>query len=301
MFEKILVPLDGSEVAEEALQPAMALAAEVHGEVLLLHSLIPVYTDAPVMAGEYEWIWPVYAREDSRNEVRTYLEGVRRRADCPDCLVRAVIREGDVAGVIVDTAEEEQVDLIVMTPAVREGAARHLLGNITERVLHAVTCPVLIYRQQQPIRRILIPLDGSELAEKAVVPALEIARRLGASVVFLRVTEAVKMATAAEVRPGFDRVQVADQVRQAGEAYLQSAVERFATPGVRIQTAVVDGRPAERILDYAQLVGTDLIAMSTHGRTGLRRWIYGSVSATVMRATTCSVLVIRPEAHELVG
>ena len=78
-LNKILVPLDGSELAELALKPALKMAQAVQAEVILLRSMIPVYTAMPVVAGEYEWAWPEYAREQVRAATRDYLELVRNR------------------------------------------------------------------------------------------------------------------------------------------------------------------------------------------------------------------------------
>lgn len=306
MFHKILVPLDGSPLAEEAMVTAMAVAKEIKAEVLLLRSIQPVYTMMPVVAGEYEWIWPEYAREDSRREIRDYLNTVMARYECPECPISTIAQEGDPASVIVDTANEEGVDLIVMSTHGQTGVRRAVFGSVTERVLHSVSCPVLVTRSNEPIRRVLITLDGSELAERAMAPALEIAHALGAGIILLRINEIlpvspVEAATGWEWEVAEPKQRLMGELRQAAEAYLREVVLRHNLNPADVQTIVLDGSPVDRIQEFARLYGIDLIAMSTHGHTGLRRWLYGSVTVKVMRASECSMLIIRPPAEELVG
>lgn len=304
MFKKILVPLDGSPPAEAALAPAMQLARATGAEILLLRSIQLVYTAMPMVAGEYEWIWPEYAREDSRREVREYLDDLRRLHNCDECHVRAIALEGDPASGIVDTAEEEDVDLIVMSSHGHTGVRRAVLGSVTERVLHTVSCPVLVTRSQEPIRRILVTLDGSELGERALQPALEIARAVGGRIILLRINEIVPL-NPLDVAVSWDwditeqEQRLMGEMRQTAEIYLRDVVVRFNMSPSEVETIVLDGIPVDRIQEFARLYGIDLIAMSTHGHTGLRRWLYGSVTVKVMRGSHCSMLIIRPPDEEL--
>lgn len=306
MFKKILVPLDGSTLAEQAMIPAVQLARAMEAEVLLLRSIQPIYNAMPVVAGEYEWIWPEYAREDSRREIRDYLEKVQHLYECPDCVVHTIAHEGDAAGVIVDTAADEQVDLIVMTTHGQTGVRRAVFGSVTERVLHSVACPVLVTHGKETIRRILITLDGSEVAERVMEPALAIARALDARVILLRVNEIMPI-NPLDVAASWDwdvqepERRLVGEMRQAAEAYLREVALRHSLAPADVQTIVLDGSPVDRIQEFARLYGIDLIAMSTHGRTGLRRWLYGSVTAKVMRGSDRSMLIIRPPLEELVA
>lgn len=305
MFHKILVPLDGSTLAEEAMPTAMAVAKAAKAEVILLRSIQPVYTMMPVVAGEYEWIWPEYAREDSRREIRDYLDRVKGRHECAECDFRCIALEGDPASVIVDTAVEEDVDLIVMSTHGQTGIRRAVFGSVTERVLHSVSCPVIVTKANEPIRRVLIPLDGSELAERAIEPALEVTRAVGASLILLRINEIMPVPPIESGSPGWEwevtepKQRLVGELRQAAEGYLREIVLRYRLEPAEVQTIVLDGSPVDRIQEFARLYGIDLIAMSTHGHTGLRRWLYGSVTVKVMRASECSMLIIRPPAEEL--
>lgn len=303
MFHKIVVPLDGSVLAEQALVPAMELSKTLDAELVLLRSIQPVYMMAPVAAGEYEWIWPEYAREDSRREIRDYLGGVKN-LHCHDCPARTLALEGDPAGVIVDTVEAEHADLVVMSAHGENGMRRVVFGSVTERVLHSVACPVLVVRGHEPIQRILITLDGSPLAERAIEPALTISRALHAHVVLLRINEALpvhprELAELMEWEVEGAKRGISGELRQEAESYLRGVMDRYELSAADAQTIVLDGHPVDRIQEFSRLYGIDLIAMSTHGRSGLKRWIYGSVTSKVMHACERSMLIIRPPAEEL--
>lgn len=298
-FNKILVPLDGSQLAELALKPALQVAQAAQAELILLRSMIPVYTTMPVVAGEYEWAWPEYAREQVRSEAREYLEAVRNRYAQAIPSLRTLAVEGDAASMILDVAEEEDVDLIVMAPHGWSGANKLLLGSVTERVLHQATCPVFVVRTAQPIARVLLTLDGSPLAETAVAPGLALAEALGARTTLLAINEPItvssKLGLQQKWQSSAEGRQAQQQNRTEKEQYLRYVVARFGDElENEIAYEVIEGPPVEKILEFADLHGIDLIVMSTHGRTGLRRWLYGSVTARVMRSSQSSMLIIRP-------
>jgi len=180
----------------------------------------------------------------------------------------------------------------------RSGLERWALGSVTERVLREAPCPVFVARDPGPIRRILVPLDRSDLAEQALAPALEIARLLGASVTLLHVEQLPDSGeiTVAQLQ---EQERDPDQSPPPGDEeparnYLQAVLERYGDGGLEMGIDLLQGRPAAAILDYAKEHDIDLIAMATHGRTGIRRWMFGSVTEKVLRATHSSLLVVRP-------
>lgn len=293
MFRKILAPLDGSPEAERALNPAVRLAQAAKGEVLLLRSMKVVHMMMPSLAVEYEWMWPEYSREESRQEIRSYLDGVAEQVARPDVTLRTLAVEGDSASVIVDTAVDEDIDLIVMsaqgwsTPRVRE------LGSVSERVLHRAPCPVLMVRKE-PIHRIAVTLDGSSLTERALAPGVALADALQAELVLLRVNEPEFFRG---LLPAAEKLAV-EQDRELARAYLQDQARRLGTD---VETFAVAGTAVEGILQFVEDHHVDLLVMCTHGRTGLRRWLYGSVTARVLRASQTSMLIIRPPDYALSG
>jgi nucleotide-binding universal stress UspA family protein len=143
--------------------------------------------------------------------------------------------------------------------------------------------------------KILVPLDGSDLAERALQPAIDMARCFSAGLVLLRVvtTQLVGMSTfgPSEHLYHLSNAVTGHDAALASE-YLQGVRRQRALAGISVDTAVLEGVPAETIIAVAYDKRADLILMSTHGRTGLRRLIYGSVADAVLRASSVPVMLI---------
>jgi nucleotide-binding universal stress UspA family protein len=303
MFNKILVPLDGSALAERALAPAVNLAERDDAELVLLRVLVlekMLVPDTHVPGG-YNLLWPDQSLTEARTAAEHYLRDQRRGCVSADVRAQLQVVEGGVAETIVDVAADRQADLIVMSSHGYSGVTRWMLGSIAERVLHSAACPVLVMRSPRPLQHVLIPLDGSDLSERALEPALSLAAGLEARVTLLRavpiVSRAEKDRLDALERGLGDRLE--SEMHQQAETYLHTMLANYPTPGVTAQTAVVFEPAAEAILHYAETHAVDLIAMSTHGHTGLRRWVYGSVTEKVLHSTPHSMLVIRPRTQHL--
>lgn len=135
---------------------------------------------------------------------------------------------------------------------------------------------------------ILVPLDGSALAETALPKAIELAQALGAELLLLRAAEAHTL-------PGVDPTEAQIRVMEEAEAYLAGVVERLGTAGVAgVATSVWYGPPASAVIEASRLRDVDLIVMTTHGRSGIPRLIFGSVAESVLRGTSIPILLIRP-------
>ena len=303
MFNKVIVPLDGSELAERALPSALQLGARHEAEVVLLRVSVPEKVLVPDthVAGGYGLLWPDQSLEQSRAEAEEYLRALSRARVSPGQPVRLEVVEGSVAEEILEAAAREHADLIVMSSHGYSGVTRWVLGSIAEKVLPAAPCPVLVLRGERPLRRFLVPLDGSELSERALTPALAAAAVLGAEVTLLRVLTPVPAAEKEQLdtreRGLGERLE--GEIRQAAEESLRAALARRPTPGVTVRLAVEYGPAAETILQYAETHHMDVIAMSTHGRAGLSRWLYGSVTEKVLHGGRHSMLVVRPQAPRL--
>jgi nucleotide-binding universal stress UspA family protein len=306
MFSKILVPLDGSDLAERALDPAIRLALAENGEIILLS--IP-YLKHMIMREKagYGFLMPDDSLDRTHREMSDYLATLQRIKSNPNITMRSQVIEGDEAGTIVDTAIREEADLIVMSTHGRSGFSRWMMGSVTERVLRSAPCPVLVIRQAEKLFRLLIPLDGSPLAETALNPGLELAKALGARVTLLQVQEQTLNVTAAtfaqmdavmEYASGYPSEE---EVVARASAYLDNLSNVYAPEEVRVNTAVVVNSAARGILEYAEANDISLIVMATHGYTGLRRWVYGSVTEKVLRGAHCAVMIIRPPAQQLKG
>jgi len=305
MLNKILIPLDGSQLAERALVPGLELAQRAEASLLILRSLVAqqfLVPDAYILGG-YSTIWPEQSLEAARKDATRYLKSIQERVTSTGGLVQVEIQEGEAAEIIVQKARSAAADLIVMSSHGYSGLARWMLGSVAERVLHAAACPVLVVRSSQPIHHLLIPLDGSKLSEQVLRPALELAELLQCKATLIR---AIRPITTAEVEDlenyerGFGR-SFEEELHYSAADYLRSVVKAYDHKSLEIQTIVMHGSPAQSILDYAELHDVDVIAMSTHGRTGLQRWVYGSVTEKILHtAGACSMLVVRPEVQQLV-
>ena len=304
MFKKIIVPLDGSELAEQALEPALALAQQVQGEVILLS--VPVLQHMFVVepAG-YGFLLPEQSVDQSRHEQMEYLKGVQTKCSHPDVTIRTLIEEGDEATTIVEVAAAQKADLIVMSTHGRTGFTRWMLGSVTEKVLREAPCPVLVIRHNQPIDRVIITLDGSELAEQAVEPGLEIANNLGCHVTLFRTVP--PMDVDAHLISSLDRLEqgFGDRLREEGYNqalnYLQALAVRHGGASGSIKTEVWGGDPAQTIVDFVEARHISLIVMATHGRTGFQKWVHGSVTEKVLRTAPCAILVVRPRDDKVMG
>lgn len=298
MFRKIMVPLDGSELAENALEPAVSLAEKTDGKILLLSAAVHDLALARSRPGLGMEIVDELATH-SRERLGVYLASVRKAHEDSPVAFELKVEEGDAASAIVDTAAAEEVDLIVMSTHGRSGISLWLMGSVTERVLRSAPCPVLAVHDEQFFEHILITLDGSELSERALEPGVAVARLLGGRVTLLSVEPPE------EVEPGlFSDLEMAeaglgekvrDQSYQRTESYLQRMAGRCSESLDReVDIAPRTGAVAPAILDYIDYKEVDLVVMATHGRTGLRRWVYGSVTEKVLRKARCATLIVRP-------
>ena len=290
MFQRILVPLDGSALAERALPLAVQLAEGSGGRVVLFR-VVPYFT---VLAAD-----PLLYEEMNRlgeDEALAYLHQIRN--DLADQLpIDTICEVGSAADSILQYAQDSAIDLIVMSSHGRSGLNRWVYGSVAERIMSQAPCPTLIINANQPAwqpgpEKVLVPLDGSELAEKALKPALELVESLGPELHLLRVTTSGHMRfetnSKAEV---FDDIESTEVVQ--AQDYLQELADRLDIVNVQLAVDVAKDSVAESIIDYAAKEEISLIVMSSHGRTGLQRWVYGSVAEKVLRSACCATMIVR--------
>ena len=309
MYQSILVPLDGSAAAEHALPTALSLARRFEAALKIVHVHAPVW-GAYGEGGLYDAI----VDRELREEMQAYLDGViQRLSEVTNVSLSSVLLDGLVTGAINRHAMESGVDLVVMTTQGRGPVARFWLGSVADRLVRQLTIPILFVRPQEvdadltqepKFGRMLIPLDGSQLAEQILEPAAALAAATNAEVTLLRV---VQQFTPESYDPDSGRVsgirpalltqlqEVDRQEWKRAEDYLDQLAERLRTRSLTVETRVVSHvRPATAILDDASTHGVDLIALATHGRGGLKRLLVGSVADKVLRGATTPVLVYRP-------
>ncbi len=296
-MREILFPTDFSEPAEYAGRYAALVARRLGATLHVLHvPLIP----SEVVAGTLAAGGGHAARRQAGERLRQLVgeaefQGVETRVS-----VGGVIPED----AIVEAAAES--DLIVMGTHGRTGVSRLVLGSVTERVVATAPCPVLAVKHPDVVvelpwggslqsrrrvagvpRLLLVPLDGSATSETALGGVAELAKAFNAVVVLITVlTPALGITMRAEDAP---------PMPDAAEAatYLARKQRELAAVGVTARRVIRMGDPATQILAYAEEHGADLIALATHGRSGLRRWLLGSVTEKVLRASDVPVLVFR--------
>jgi nucleotide-binding universal stress UspA family protein len=290
MFSKIMIPLDGSSLAERAL-PMGVKFAEGTGGKLILYRVVPYFT---VLAAD-----PLLYEEMNRlgeDEALAYLRQIRKEVTSP-LPTETICEVGSAAESILQYASDSDVDLIVMSSHGRSGLNRWVYGSVAERIMSQAPCPTLILNARHPTspgapEKILIPLDGSQLAEKALEPALELVSALGLKLHLLRVTTSGHMRIETDTKSDLIDGIESDEVVEA-QNYLQGLSQRIAVDDVQLSVEVAKATVAETIIEYAAKNNIDLIAMSSHGHTGLKRWVYGSVAEKVLRGACCATMIVR--------
>lgn len=291
-YHKILVPLDGSDLAERAIAPAVRIAGAMGARLVLLRA-VPVSAVVSADPQLYEELRRL-GEEDAMAYLRTVQQDLQQQVS-----VDVATDHGPAADCIIDYAFDHDVDLIVMSSHGRSGLQRFVYGSVAEKVLRQAPCATAVIRAgaDMPLRdshNVLVPLDGSELAEKAIEPAMALAGALESDVHLLRVTQSghARLETAS-MQPVFDQIE-AKEIAEA-ETYLQHKYNELDNAHLFIDVVMTDGSVAEAIMQYAKEHHINLIVMSSHGRSGLSRWMYGSVTEQVLRGACCATLVIRAQ------
>jgi len=273
MLKKILVPLDGSPLSEAVLPELRRFLRVEDSEVVLVRAAEIVAVEP--FAGVFE---------TAVQEARNYLSEVEKRLSEQGVRTRFLAELARPADFILRSAEKEQATLIALATHGRKGLSRAFAGSVAEEILRRSPVPVFVVRpaerpprppiEPRPIRTILVPLDGSDRSLRAMEPAGALAELFGARLIFLHV-----------------RVPERDPGVPSPEQYLEKAAERVK--GASPLRLVASGDPVREILDTCRFYEADLIAMTTHGRTGLKRLTTGSVTESVLRQALVPLLVVR--------
>jgi len=302
-FRSLVVPLDGSAFGESALPTACAIAQSCGAQLRLVHvysvDATPIYIDGEPILDE-----TLAAR--SRQHAQIYLEQTCQRVrltlgkeldvttEFVDRTLESIVNES-AGSFLAEYVAATATELVVMTTHGRGGLERLWLGSVADTLVRLSRVPVLLLRPQAeattvapafPFKKILVPLDGSALAEAILAPTLALGQ--GPDTIFdlLHVFE-LSLAVEQSVEQALPRVQA--------KAYLERMAEQVrASGGSAAPQVVVAEQIAPTILRFAEQQGIDLIAVATHGRGGLRRWLLGSVADKVLRGTTLPLLLYRP-------
>jgi len=301
-FRSILVPLDGSPLAEQAVPLAASIAQRARGKLHL--TLVHQLGSAPVDAAAARLFTSIELA--TRKSERAYLRGVQARLrEGGTRLSSAVTLTGAPGSELAQYVRDVGIDLVVMATHGRGGLRRAWLGSVADYLIRALEVPVLLVRPREggpaPARppavgEVLVSLDGSPLAEEALGPATALARIWDAEVVLLQVVPPVLLGTdpALPLPSTYDE-ELTTMCRQQAQDYLDDIVERMHGQGLRSTgVAVVGWNPADAILNVARPERVAVVALATHGRGGLRRLVLGSVADNLVRGADVPVLVYRP-------
>ncbi len=296
---RILVPLDGSPLAERALGPATQLlrAAGANGTILLV-SVVPYPYISMNLPGDYSSVIDDNVLAESARATQEYLNTITRRPEYQDLAIHAIVLSGQPAETIITQAHDHKADLIIISSHGHTGLVRLALGSVAEVVARDGRVPTLIVRADTPRLpdntratplTLLVPLDGSELAENALAPAATIARMTHGAIRLLRVLPA--KITALEQEQARSR---------AAYDYLNDIAQTLEREGpegqvpVTVHRALAWGDPAVEIAREAEQTETDIVVLATHGRVGLDRFLNGSITEEVLRHVALPIMVYHP-------
>jgi len=283
MIERIVVPLDGSLTAEAILPQVRRVLYRNDSEIILVRAVVPPAVENSMLIAEAEL-----------GAAREYVLGQADRLERSGVRVKHVVRIGSPVGVILDVVEEQKATMIALATHGESGLKRLLFGSVSEGVLRKSPVPVLLLRpfwsyelvpagspEQRPIRNLLLPVDGSDLSLEALPGVIEFADLFETRVVLLRVLEEKKGKAPSEGEKADAEKQLAAMAKSLGKK------------GVETLCLVEKGEPVELILQAVRFHEIDLIAMTTHGRSGLSRVVTGSVTEEILRKATVPLLVTR--------
>lgn len=291
----VLVPLDGSELAEGALPIARALT-EALGGTLRLITVVDTGMPWPRARATAEHDQLL---EGERAQAERYLHEQAAALNLAGRQAAVLLAQGEPVEQLLAAAAEPDVAFVAMATHGRGGLQRWYLGSVADKLMRLAPCPVLLITPDPdadpaaaaPLRRIAVPLDGSELAEAALPIAAHLAERSGAALQLVRAQPLVLTATAPyPYVPEIGDVQA--EVEAADEVYLQRQQNRF--PSLHNTDTVLLRGSAVALIEYFKQEPPDLVVMTTHGRGGIKRLVLGSTADRSVRAGL-PTLLLRPD------
>lgn len=322
-MQTILVPLDGSAMAERIMPYVRLLAPLLNAQVRLLQVVTPTevrYDNGLISTLLISYgVQPKVEEEELQRQrahdamilqAEGYLDVMAQPLRKAGITVDIEVSMGGVGKHVIEAAQRPDVGLVAMVTHGYGDLAHWPLGSITDKVVHATTTPVLVLRGDNPklhtadpsIERILVPLDGSALAKQALPLASELAEHLHANIDLLEViSPLLELPHARRTSQYFQTSDHAlDELHEQAIRELAELAETLEKHDIQATPNVEIGHAAETIIDEAQRKHVDLIVMATHGYGGLRRWALGSVAHKVLQAATVPLLLVRAKPHEVV-
>ena len=302
MFSRILIPLDGSPRAEVILEQVARIVKREDSEVLLVRAVpVPFSIESTKVAT---------ATSQDREDAQKYLHDVARRFSGRGAKIHARVVEGQPAEAILEAAEREGATLIALTTHGRTGLARWMMGSITDKIARGSALPLLIVRSfrsgtqgdletippvEIPFRRILVPVDGSVNSMSVIGPAEKLAQLYNSEILVLHVRPIAWPSS--PILPGMDAGQFPSSPplpASAKDEVTARAAERFEQAGLRVTRLTLEGDAASEIFDVARNHKADLVALASHGQSGMGRWVLGTVAERILHTVALPILLVRP-------
>jgi nucleotide-binding universal stress UspA family protein len=299
MFERILLPLDGSELSEMAIPYGEELASKLGSELILYH----------VQGNEHSQLGHMHQMYLDRL-AETVQRNVRRdQAKGTNVKVTTKIEDGEPTENICNLVDKNKIDLIIMTAVSTSGLkVGKMLGSVADHICRTVPIPVMIIRPQnlkriednkQLINRILLPIDGSNLSKLALPVGEELTSKLKVSATLFQMATMIRIyddGTGASTY--IDYTKLDENEKQRVSAEMVALEKQLKEKGLDVTSIVISGfDAASEIIELCKKNGIDLVVMSTHGRSGLGRWVFGSVAEKVLRYGEIPILLVnaRPD------
>ncbi|HZD39878.1 MAG TPA: universal stress protein [Terriglobales bacterium] len=297
MYGRILVPLDGSPAAEQVLPLARLFARGLSATIDLISVIDLVELAHHVSAADNLFLDSL--AEDEARHRRKYLGDVAKGFS--GGTVHCRVETGKAESVIIEAAATEAATLIAMATHGRSGLNRWLLGSVTEKVLRGSSHPLLLVRAaagapsaKAALQSIVVPLDGSPLAETVLPAVVDLAKKLDLAVILFRVYHIPYGVYDVSGSYGFDFERLLSGIEGTVQQYLEEKRAALQVAGLeKVTIASKQGISADEIIEFSRKVPDSLIAMNSHGRSGVKRWVLGSVAETVVRHAANPMLIFR--------
>ena len=329
MFTRIIVPFDGSKRSEAVMPYVRLLAGAYESDVSLLQAVEFDESTLPIdYIGPMVEIKAKEARDKLRERAEGYLSGIQETIEGIE-VDQVVSLEDPVAAITSESSKDFLKTLVAMSTHGRTGIGRLIVGSITDRVLHSSSNPMLIVRPEidedqlereswrqgeafsihierpdipaqdfegaAEVETLIVPLDGSETSERSLAMAVDLAGRIDAKILLLRIASStMQMSMASEWPAGYPDILTA--VEDASKGYLMLKIEELKQQGMEnVEYEVLVGDAAANIVETAEQRPNCMIVMTSRGRAGLGRAILGSVADRVVTTSTAPVLLVRPD------
>jgi nucleotide-binding universal stress UspA family protein len=299
MYEKMLVILDGSKLAEQSFTYAQELAGRLNLCLELLHVSTPQEADQVPMRQAYM----EHMAEVLQEKTELIRSESREKLAC-ETIAQGHVVVGDPAEEILKYVEEHDIDLLMLSKLGKSGNRRWNIGSVAHKIIHNIDIPVWIVpselreeiiQDKMTKKTLVITLDGSKLSEGVIPHAIAIAKQRGAEsgivVVFVEEDPVIPL-----FYPTESNAKQIEESRIKIKQYLEDVVKRIGDSGISARSEILRGNPAIAILDYIRDNPPQLLAMATHSREGFNKIVFGSVVESVLQAQMKTpILIVRPK------